>query len=1217
MKIEELRFKNLNSLVGEWTIDFSHPAYDAAGIFAITGPTGSGKTTLLDAICLALYGQTPRLDTVTKSSNDIMSRQTGECFAEVTFATQSGKYRVIWSQHRARKSPQGDLQTPQRELADAVSGVILESSLRKVSEKIIELTGMDFDRFTRAVVLAQGGFAAFLQASPDERAPLLEQITGTEIYSQISIAVHERRSQEREKLAVLESSVSGISVMDAETLAAVTETHHRHRETVVSQQKELLRLQTAIRWYDNDATLVSELSAAKAGLTAFLETWALATSERTVFERATRAARISGDYASLLAQREQHRVALDSLAQLNQDLPTLQEQATIAQRALDDAHQSVCHAKERVVTTKPIVDGMRQLDSQIQVLQKSMAEQTTRLQTIEKEQTDNQRKKTDIDARITQAKTELAASEAYLKDHGDDATLAASWSVLLGYAKRMATVSTDCDQAALARDAIAVDLQSATTTLEKQEKTLAVATVAWTTATETLMSQEKSLAAILEGHDDTYWRAALDQKRDALRQLQHVIETDHKRQVLQASLKTTQRELAETSTQLDNEARLYEASSREVALLEETQRLRAQVEDLEALRAHLVSGEACPLCGAAEHPYVTDGTPTPVSAALQVAKEKQETLRKHCELLRVKSAKSLAEQQHLETALVALVGGGSLPWAEWSAPDRALAEKNMIDEIALLEKRLQAIVDTTKGVNRAKEMALAAKEAVVVAEKTVAAGRHQQALLQHSYQEKQVTIQRLRDDFQSEWEAFCLGLPEGESVSIIGRYSFAEDRFLEQRRELVSTTLPALFETLQGRRVAFESKQKLYLTAEKVIMAESAALAAHDQLMAHIATTIESLQLGLRDEGLQLSTLQSDRQRQYGDRRPDQLESETADGLRVAETTYDRFRVACDVAKTRYQASHARHTELLAASLRYGEAVQRLASLCESGWLALGFRDEADYVAAKLLAEDYAVLQKKLAALDTEKTVLETRVADKEAQYTKHLAQRETDLSLPVLCTSRDDLQRQIEALQHDLGALSQRLADHEKHAAQLAAQLVFIERQKETVDRWAMLHDVIGSADGKKYRNFAQGLTFERMVQMANHHLHRMTDRYTLMRDSSQPLSLNVVDHYQGDGVRVTRNLSGGESFLVSLALALGLSQMSSRNVRLDSLFLDEGFGTLDEEVLETALSNLSALHHEGKRIGVISHVQALKDRIGTKIMVLPESGGRSCLEGPGVSRS
>ena len=102
MRILQVRFKNLNSLVGEWQIDLMHPAFASDGIFAITGPTGAGKTTILDAICLALYGRTPRLNKVTKSGNEIMSRQTGECFAEATFETQTGRYRCHWRQHRAR-----------------------------------------------------------------------------------------------------------------------------------------------------------------------------------------------------------------------------------------------------------------------------------------------------------------------------------------------------------------------------------------------------------------------------------------------------------------------------------------------------------------------------------------------------------------------------------------------------------------------------------------------------------------------------------------------------------------------------------------------------------------------------------------------------------------------------------------------------------------------------------------------------------------------------------------------------------------------------------------------------------------------------------------------------------------------------------------------------------------------------------------------------------
>ena len=168
MKIVEIRFENLNSLVGRWSIDLTDPAYLSEGIFAIIGPTGAGKTTILDAICLALYGATPRLNRVTKGSNEIMSRQTGQCSAEVTFETSEGRYRCHWSQRRARSKAEGELQNPKHELVDASTGVILEDKLRLVQQRVEALTGMDFDRFTRSMLLAQGSFAAFIQASADD-----------------------------------------------------------------------------------------------------------------------------------------------------------------------------------------------------------------------------------------------------------------------------------------------------------------------------------------------------------------------------------------------------------------------------------------------------------------------------------------------------------------------------------------------------------------------------------------------------------------------------------------------------------------------------------------------------------------------------------------------------------------------------------------------------------------------------------------------------------------------------------------------------------------------------------------------------------------------------------------------------------------------------------------------------------------------------------------
>ena len=223
MKILQLRFKNLNSLAGEWTIDFTTPEFTSDGIFAISGPTGAGKSTIMDAICLALYGKTPRLKVISQNSNEIMSRHTGECFSEVLFETQKGQFRCHWSQTRAGKKSTGRLQVTKHEIADHLTGKVIEFGMRSVATAVENRTGMDFGRFTQSMMLAQGGFAAFLQADPEkERAPILEQITGTEIYSEISILVFDRRRIENLKLEKLIAETGGIILLNEAEAVAVS-----------------------------------------------------------------------------------------------------------------------------------------------------------------------------------------------------------------------------------------------------------------------------------------------------------------------------------------------------------------------------------------------------------------------------------------------------------------------------------------------------------------------------------------------------------------------------------------------------------------------------------------------------------------------------------------------------------------------------------------------------------------------------------------------------------------------------------------------------------------------------------------------------------------------------------------------------------------------------------------------------------------------------------
>ncbi|VFS91283.1 Nuclease sbcCD subunit C [Kluyvera cryocrescens] len=226
----------------------------------------------------------------------------------------------------------------------------------------------------------------------------------------------------------------------------------------------------------------------------------------------------------------------------------------------------------------------------------------------------------------------------------------------------------------------------------------------------------------------------------------------------------------------------------------------------------------------------------------------------------------------------------------------------------------------------------------------------------------------------------------------------------------------------------------------------------------------------------------------------------------------------------------------------------------------------------------------------------------------KHLTLRPETLT-PEITLS--DTQTQLQQLAQQLrensqrqGELRQQLKQDESNRQQQQSLFLEIEKANATLEDWAHLNALIGSKEGDKFRKFAQGLTLDNLVWLANEQLSRLHGRYLLQRKASDALELEVVDTWQADAVRDTRTLSGGESFLVSLALALALSDLVSHKTRIDSLFLDEGFGTLDSETLDTALDALDTLNASGKIIGVISHVEAMKERIPVQIKVKKING-------------
>jgi len=234
MKILQLRFKNINSLAGNQELDFTKPEFTETGIFAITGKTGSGKSSILDAISLALYGKTPRVD-VTGSSNDVMTHGEKDCFSEIVFESNGKKWKATWKQELSKN---GNLKQIERSIADENDKIIADK-VSEASKEIVKILGFDFEQFTKVILLAQGSFTAFLQADKSEKGELLEQITGTKIYGEISKKVFEKNKLENQKLEKIGLELDAIKILSEEETQKLQNDISNFEEQKNSINKEL------------------------------------------------------------------------------------------------------------------------------------------------------------------------------------------------------------------------------------------------------------------------------------------------------------------------------------------------------------------------------------------------------------------------------------------------------------------------------------------------------------------------------------------------------------------------------------------------------------------------------------------------------------------------------------------------------------------------------------------------------------------------------------------------------------------------------------------------------------------------------------------------------------------------------------------------------------------------------------------------------------------
>ncbi|NTW51409.1 MAG: AAA family ATPase [Chlorobiaceae bacterium] len=1220
MKILLLRFKNLNSLQGEWSIDFTRPEYVSDGIFAITGPTGSGKSTILDAICLALYGQTPRLGKITKSSNELMSRHTGECFAEVTFSTSAGTYCCHWSQHRSRRRPEGDLQAQKHEISDVATARPIHSKVQDTLQAIEELTGMDFDRFTRSMLLAQGGFAAFLQADPDRRAPVLEQITGTEIYSKISMKVHERQRAERMKLDLLQAESDAVRLLGDEELERLKADHAGNLEIEQKLASQAEEASVALRWLQEIDRLEKEL----AGLD--IEALALDVEreafrpEKVRLALAGNAAALEHLFTPLQMQRGELQRDLGELSARQSRRPAMEALLKETESRFETSDAELGREIESAAAARPIIARVRLLDARISEKLRACDIRKHELEALEQRHRQLESRRTETAAAIESTRVEVQQLRSWQDENRADSALVAGLSGIQHALEEL--------HPALKREAVAAaGVEAARQALQKLQDDTAAFEPEAALSRSKLNGTRKvvdelraSLLLHLGGSSLKSLRIELDALKERRRMLGEIAalyvsgkELAPKIAGISAGIQALEARQADSDALLEQVRQLLAMAEREVVLQEERRMLAARVRSLEQERDRLTEGLPCPLCGSTDHPYAESATSLPdaddqqLQRAKQVQQEHAVAL-KNLEISVAGYGKEIEQKEQLRNELAEMRGkqvdrclellvaaGITVPArnAEPVVLERLGAVEGSIGELARRIETLETIEE---------QMNLAETELQQRLEASNACERRLELADQ--------TLRSLKGDLlrlEQEHEATSSERNARRS-SLIG---MMEPYFAAGHDK---SDPDALVESLAARGALWQKQVDRGRSLEQLLNTNEAGLKSLEAQKQTLEKDLVVLRNAVSAAADEIETDRTGRIHLFDAKDPD-VEEQRLEGL--VQKAREQLEEAGN-ARAQARNESAVFDRALQDLQRSIEGRREILDGLEKAFvrelLQKGFADEAAFIAARIPEMERDRMEQVSAGLDRRGIDLESRRSDRAGRLLEEVGRRLTTMPYDELAAQIDQLQDRLRNVRGDIGATIRQLDENERAAGERRQMAESVEAQRSECRGWDILHDLIGSADGKKFRNFAQGLTFDIMIAHANRQLVRMTERYVLVRDQSEPLELSVVDQWQAGEVRSTRNLSGGESFIVSLALALGLSQMSSRNVRVDSLFLDEGFGTLDEEALETALETLSGLQQTGKLIGIISHVPALKERIATRIRVAPLTGGRSTLEGPGV---
>jgi exonuclease SbcC len=1212
MKILKIELQNINSLksASPIVVDFENETFKDVGLFAITGSTGAGKTTILDAITISLYHNVPRFNKTKGKLIDVVSFGADDAFTRVTFLNNDKIYESYWGIRLTNKSGI-KLKNPIEEvsLKNLTENKIIATQKRKVIEEVENVTQLNYNQFLRSVMLAQGEFASFLSASGADKGKLLEQITGEEIYKKIGEEILFRKNKEEKKLNELNSKINNEDILTDEQKIELNKIDKENDVKLKSIEKEIDAIQKIVNWYNKLENLIkqqdkleeqtfknAEFEKKHQHQIDLLKKHLLAEPYKDLIDTINR-----NEKSILESKNSIEKIKL----YLNETIPKLNQ--TLADEKI--INNKLTTFEKDFKTWLPKFDEISNLDTQINNHNKELIEYDKQLEENKNLISEFKKNKEQLNDELKLVEKTIKTTQLFIKKNeflNEVDTKITNWNSILTTLKHNKEQLKQKQKLLFEKNNLIKQVDTEIKKLETNKQN----------EEKKLKDSEAKLHEINEAinqskiKDLTTKKDNLTKQLDSLKTLKKLSEHYLKASNNNQQINIKQKEYYHKTEQFKNEIKnLNQQIENKIQLInssEENIKLKRSIKNYEEERKHLIDGKPCPLCGSVEHPFAqhidnfnlseSEQKLIQLKAELKSFEEKKNETNKQIAVLdnqiinNEKQLKDIAkelkdieqEKKELDVAL------------ELSNVQKIDIELNLLNQqnekISNQIDKAQNLQEQKDNISKAVETQ---KEIVNTLKLNVGKQNEKIILLKKEVKELNDAIKGLTQiclDTEASISKdltkynFIIPVPEQTDTFInsvktdIANYQDKTKLLTNSENELKNIKLKIEHHTKQIN----EKENQFKSLTQKII---------------EIKSSIENLK-EKRSKILPFNiSVEQKRQNllKQKDKLNEQIKTITKK-IKELNKQKENFETLLNKHQTDVTKNKA---ELIKLNTQLNQQLKNTI-----------FKSKQELEQSILSHEDkikFARIEKQIndSKIQTE-TLINKLIDDKE----KHLKEKDFEITKSETLDKFSELRAENKQILSLKGEIKEKFSKDEMIKNRNKGVYKQIKAQEEVCNVWRDLFRVIGNSKDA-FNTYVQRLTLKQLLDLANVHLYQLNKRYSLKMEDTykqqEELNFNLIDHYQTDQARLVDTSSGGEKFTISLALALGLSDLASKNVKIDSLFIDEGFGTLDNDTLETVISTLETLQSQGKIIGVISHVENLKERIPKQIQITKKSNGVS----------